>query len=617
MMFQDAFCNRRTKSFIPGVAVVCLCLMSPGLLRGQQASLPAELISYPQIIVYNGKIITCDDEESVVSALAIRDGKFLAVGNDDRVLRLAGPDTEKIDLEGKSVVPGFMDTHLHQAFVGNVSKQGDSGRITFKDKQSGLEEIRQLIEASPPGQWITLSAPRNPAFFSTTRKDLDPISPNNPLFLVTVGAGVLANTRALELAQIPSDTPGLVKDPETGEPTGELVGWAAGIMIYETRPWPPLRDLIPRQKQLFAKMNAEGLTTIIARAEGLSVSVFRELWLSKELTARVRVAHEFLRMNPNGEAFLRRLGNLSGFGDEWFKIIGTTVMPVDGSDFEGAALSATPKLRQLETGAFGDFGQNKWIGYGYGHKNPHDWDDLPQEVKERSEYRNILLANRYGWNVTSVHSAGDESTRITLMAYEAANQEKPLEGRWGIDHQPQQTEETIALIKKLNIIPSFYYFSAGGRNIDTMRYLYGADRLSQMVPLNTFIEEGIMPVAEADTSQYPFYAPLYNIENFVTRKDPQADDERVLGTEEKITRMQALKMYTKWAARYSGDEHQLGTIEPGKLGDLVVLDGDFFSVPEDRIFEELPVVMTLVGGQIVYQTTDKVPSNKPEARRRF
>jgi len=617
-MFQNDSGSSRNTGFIPaGVAVLCLCLMTSALLQAQQASLPQELIVYPQLIVYNGKIITCDDQDSLVSALAIRDGKFLSVGDDDRILRLSGPNTEKIDLEGKSVVPGFMDTHLHQAFVGNVSKLGARGRITFRDKQSGLDEIRQLVEASPPGEWITLSAPRNPGFFATTRKDLDPISPDNPLFMVTVGAGVLANSRALEFADIPADTPGLVKDPETGEPTGQLVGWAAGIMIYETRPWPPMRELIPRQKQMFSKMNAEGLTTIMARAEGLSVSVFKELWRNQELTARVRVAHEFLRMNPLGEKFLRRLGNLSGFGDEWFKIIGTTVMPVDGSDGEGAALTATPKMTLRDSYSFGVFGQNKWMGFGYGHTDPHDWDDLPQELKEKSEWHNIILANRYGWNVTAVHSAGDESTRITLKAYEAANQEKPLEGRWGIDHQPHQTEETIALIKKLNVIPSFYYFSAGGRGIDNLIYIYGADRVSDMMPLNTFIEQGMMPVAEADTSTYPFYAPLYNIENFVTRMDPQSDTGRVLGTGEKITRMHALYMYTKWSARYSADEHQLGTIEAGKLADLVVLKGDFLTVPEDRIFEDLPVVMTIVGGKIVYQVTDKVPSNEPEARRRF
>ena len=596
-----------------GILAVSIGGMS-GVSQAQQSSLPPEVMAYADLVLHNGKIITADDSETVVSAAAIRDGKFLAVGNNSRILSMAGPDTGKIDLQGKSVVPGFIDTHLHQAFVAQLSKSANSGRVTFKDRESGLEELRSLIEATPAGQWVTLRAPRSRVFYDVTLKDLDPVSPHNPVYFVTQGAEVLANSLALEIANIPPDTPGMVKDPDTGEPTGQLVLWAAGIMLYETLPWPPLRDFIQPQKEMFSKMNAEGLTTIIARAQGLSISVFKELWRNQELTARVRVAHEFLRLNPNGEAYLKRLGNLSGFGDDWFKIIGTTVMPVDGADGDGASLTATPRLRLNDNTAFGKLGHNRWIGYGKQEENPNEWDSVPQAVKEKTEYQNIILANRYGWNITSVHSAGDEATRVTLKAYEDANREKPLTGRWGIDHQPLQTPETMALIKKLNVIPSFYYFTPGGGGLDGMVYQYGADRVSRMVPVNSFLKEGILPVAEADTSRYPFYAPMYNLEAFVTRKNPQTDDGRVYGQAEKITRMQALYMYTKWAARYTGEEDLLGTIEPGKLADLVVLDGDFFSVPEDEMFEKLPVVMTIVGGKIVYQTTHKTPSNKPEPR---
>ncbi|MBI4484241.1 MAG: amidohydrolase family protein [Acidobacteria bacterium] len=602
------------KNFASWMFMIGLGVLS-GLSQAQQTSLPPELVAYPDLVLHNGKIITADDQASVVSAVAIRDGKFLAVGENDRILKLVGPKTQKIDLQGKSVVPGFIDTHLHQAFAGQVSKRGSSGRVTFKDKKSGLEEIKRLVEATPPGEWVTLAVPRNPAFFSVTRKDVDPVSPNNPLVMTTVGADTTVNTAALNAAKIPLDTPGLGKDPQTGELTGKLEGWAAGIMLYEAKPWPPFQELIPQQKEMFARANAEGLTTIVARAQGLSVSVFRELWLRKELTARVRATHEFLRMNPYGEAYLKRLGNLAGFGDEWFKIVGTTVGPVDGADFEGASLTAKGRLRSLEDSAFGSFGQNKWLGHGYGHKTSNDWDQVSDEVRERTEWKNILLANRYGWNVTSVHSAGDESTRITLKAYEAANKEKPLEGRWGVDHQPMQTPETTALMKQLNVVPSFYYFTPGGAGIEDMLYQYGADRVSDMVPVKTFLKEGILPTYEADTLQYPFYAPMYNIEMFVTRKNPQAKQaDRVFGAHEKLSRMEALYLCTKWAARYSGEEAILGTIEPGKLADLAVLDGDFFAVPDDEIFEKLPVVMTIVGGKVVYQTAQKAPTNKPERR---
>ncbi len=602
------------KSFPFWVLVLGVWLMS-GMGQAQQASLPPEVVAYADMVLYNGKIITADDQQSIESAIAIRGGKFLAVGSDDRILQMAGPRTQRIDLQGKSVVPGFIDTHLHQAWSGNVAKRGQSGRVAFTTKESGLEDIRQLVEATAPGEWISLTAPRNVGFFAVTRKDLDPISPNNPIVLVTQGTDTTVNSVALNLAKLPLDTPGLVKDPATGEPTGQLWGGAAGVVIYETKPWPPMRELLPDQKERLAKANSEGLTMIIGRTQGLTISLLKELWANNELTARVRGAVEFLRLNPNGEAFLKRFGNLSGFGDDMFKIIGATVGPVDGSPGDGAGLSSLSKLRQRDTDAFGAFGQNKWLGHGYGGTSPMEWDDVPLEEKKKSEFYNVILANRYGWNITAVHSTGDESTRITLKAYEAANAEKPLEGRWGIDHQPMQTADTTALMKKLNVIPSFYYYTPGGRGIDNMVYLYGADRVNDMVPVRSFLQEGILPVYEADTLSYPFFAPLYNLEMFVTRKNPQAEDPgRVFGEHEKLSRMEALYMMTKWAARYTNEEDILGTIEPGKLADLVVLGGDFLRVPEEQIFEGLPVLMTIVGGKIVYQTDHKVPTNEPEQR---
>ncbi len=584
--------------------------------HAQQVSAPAELVSYPELILFNGKVITADDRNTVAAAVAVRLGRVFAVGDDPAILRLAGPSTKKIDLQGKSVVPGFIDTHLHQAFAGQVSKRGSSGRVTFKTKQSGLEEIKRLVEATPPGEWVTLAVPRNPAFFAVTVSDLDPISPKNPLVLTSVGTDTTVNSLVLQLANIPPETPGLGKDPATGKANGKLEGWAAGIVLYEKKPWPPFQEVVATQKEMFATANAEGLTTIMARAEGLSISVFRDLWLKHQLTARVRATHEFLRMNPEGEAYLKRLGNLVYFGDEMFRIIGTSVGPVDGADSEGASLTATPRMTVLGDSAFAGLGQNKWLGHGREGKSPHEWDDVPQEVKEQTEWKNIILANRYGWNITSVHSAGDESTRITLKAYEAANREKPLENTWGIDHQPMQTPETMRLMKDLKVVPSFYYFTPGGNGMAGMITQYGADRVSRMVPVKTFLKEGVKPTYEADNLQYPFFAPMYNLELFVTRKNPQLKGplDRVYGQDEKLGRLEALYLMTKWAARYSNEERELGTIEPGKLGDLVVLGGDFFAVPDEQIFEQLPVLMTVLGGKIVYQTDHKTPTNTPSRR---
>lgn len=153
-----------------------------------------------------------------------------------------------------------------------------------------------------------------------------------------------------------------------------------------------------------------------------------------------------------------------------------------------------------------------------------------------------------------------------------------------------QTPETLALLKELNVTPSFQYF-----NQNQVR-MYGADRVSKMVPLRTVIDQGILPMVE------PGGTPFRRMEEFVTRKL----DGRVFGADQKITRLEALYTFTRWGARRSNEEDMIGTIEPGKFADLVVLGGDFLRVPEDRLCEDLPVMMTVVGGKIVYQTDQRI-----------
>jgi len=588
------------------VSLLCL-LLSVAILSGVSSaqSVRPELVSYPNLIFYNAQILTADDDNTIVTAVAIRDGKFLALGSDNDILQLAGPDTQKIDLKGQSVVPGFIDNHGHGSWVGNQSKRGQQGSAYFKTKESGLEEIKQLMEAVPPGQWVTLRTPRTQQFFSVTREDLDPITPNNPVALITSGTDTTVNTRMLEEAGLLEPRYkgmlGLVTD-ESGEPTGQLFGWAAGVVLYDTPPWPSVAELIPRQIEEFKKMNAMGFTTVSGRGQGLTMSVLREIWLRGEMTVRARLALEFLRLNPNGEIMLKRVGNFSGLGDEWLKITGTSVNPVDGAS--DAVLSATPKREEVGVrdqapgvsgGTFAVFGQNKWLGHGYAG-TPHEWDDVPLEIKEQTEWQNIQLAAEYGWNITSIHSTGDESTRITLKAYEEAAERYPLQGRWGVDHQVIQTPETIALMKKLNVYPSVNTYGFPEGNVRR----YGADMAAGFSPMRTLIDEGIKPAGE---SQH--LPALQQIQYYVTRESK--DNGQVMGTHEKIDRLEALNVYTRWGAYRNDEEDLLGTIEAGKLADLVVLGGDFLGVSEGRLCEDLPVMMTVVGGKIVFQTDKRNP----------
>ena len=161
------------------------------------------------------------------------------------------------------------------------------------------------------------------------------------------------------MKEIPPDTPGVLKD-DRGLPTGQLRGGAGGIVVYELRPWPAVEALLEPQKLRFLRHNEQGLTTIMGRANGLSISVFRDLVLRDELTLRVRVAHEFLRQNSSPEAYLKRLGNLTDFGNDMFKIIAATVQVVDGASLTGSARTSKAKLTPPSGDPYGPFGQNKW-----------------------------------------------------------------------------------------------------------------------------------------------------------------------------------------------------------------------------------------------------------------
>ena len=556
------------------VSVGVLAFLSPGLAGAQ--SLPSEVIAYPDLILYNGKILTADEQFTIAEAAAIRHGKFLAVGETERILALAGPETRRVDLQGRSMVPGFIDTHLHSAFLGNIEKGGLP--VKFEDVASGLEEIRQIVAKFAPGELVYMRGPSiKPLVADVTLAQLDAAAPENPISISCQNNQVAVNSLMLE--KLPADTPGILKDAR-GNPTGQLRGGASGIVLYELKPWPDMEGLVVKQKQEFKVYLAQGLTTIMGIAEGLAVSTFRELWKSEELEPRVRVIHQFLRRNSSPEAYLKRIGNLTDFGDDKLKIMGVTVQVVDGSTGPGSALTSKPKLNLPPGDPYGPYGQNKWEETG----------DVAT-----SDRRNIILGNRYGWTISGLHSSGDVSNTLLLDAFEEAHQERSLVGRhFGIDHGMMWKTEHYDRIKEMDVVPSLY--AKALYNNDSLVEMYGMDQVYTFQPVKSMIDAGIKPAAEGDVRP-PHSAPLFNIKKWITRRD---DHGRPINLEEKVSRQEALYMYTAWAARYSGEEHMLGSIEAGKLADLVVLAGDYMTFPENDL-DKLRVLMTVVGGDVVFE----------------
>ena len=564
-------------------SLLILVLMFAAALQAQSpSSLPPEVLAYADLVLYNGKILTADEQFTVVQAAAIRDGKFLAVGDSRTILSMAGPQTRRVDLDGRSAIPGLIDTHLHSAWVVRPpgSGRGQGVEINYDTLESALEGLRARVQAAQPGEVIALSGPSNDVMTQElTVALLDEIAPDNMLWIEASNDQIAANT--LVLQRVPANTPGIVRD-ENGQMTGQLRGAAAGVPTFELAPWPEVESLLEGQKETFRQHHEMGLTTLMGRAGGLSVSVFRDLMTRDELTMRVRVAHHFLRQNGQAEAYLKRLGNLTDVGNDMFKIIGTSVQVVDGTAGNGSAATSQAKINMVPGDPYGPFGMNKWEESG----------DLAT-----SDRTSIILANRYGWSVSSLHSSGDLSNTLLLEVFEEAHRERSLIGRhFGLDHGMMLEPQHYEKIKEMDVIPSLY--AKALYNNDNLVHMYGMDAVYKMQPVKSLIEAGIRPVAEAD-SRGRYAAPLYNMQRWITRRD---DKGRQLDPNEKASREEVLYMYTLWAAAYSGEQDILGSIEPGKLADLVVLGGDYLTFPEEDL-DKLRVLMTVVGGQVVHEAS--------------
>ncbi len=600
---------RAVQWLVRSIGVLAAVAITSAAVFAQQGVDP-RVLAYADMVVYNGKVLTADESFTIVEAFAVRDGKILARGKSADMLRLAGPNTKKIDLQGKSAIPGFIESHSH-GWEGQALKQDIDGTVVFSTLEKGLEGVKAAVAKKKPGQLVQLFAPRNTIANNVTRWDLDPVSPNNPVLISFSTYEYNTNSLALKLfTDFVKDPayPGLIIDPKKKQPTGQLRGLASGVMGYDVLPWPDLNALRAKELKRLARYNREGTTMLIGRAPAASITMLRDIWAAGELPIRIRITHEFLRDNPNPELFLKRLGNLTGLGDDWMKIIGTLVQQPDGGSAAGAILTGLPKLRLAPKDEYGPYGQNRWKEYSNG-------------------YQTVELAARYGWKLGSIHSYGDESTKLLLSAFASGTKQKRIlsdgkvlpSGQWVVDHNYIGTPETIGMMKQMNVIPSvLQWWRLGTKSEDASAdmedqggftpdmgnaivYMYGGDRLNANWSMaRSFIDAGLKPAAETAG------APLANIQAFIDRKDKTG---RVWAPQERVSRREALWMKTLWVTYISQDQKNAGSLEEGKFADFAVLGADYMTVPEDEI-AKIPVVMTVVGGKVVYEQAASTPATK-------
>jgi predicted amidohydrolase YtcJ len=577
-------------------AALLVVLLTARLANAQ--AIPSELISYPQTIYTNGKILTVDDKFSVAQAVAIRDGKFLAVGTNDQALALKGPETKVIDLGGKTVIPGMIMTDADNDLVaGNLYKDTLINRkladgVKSLDRAGVLKEIAAVVAKRPAGEDIFLRGQEESMdSLHLTAKDLDAVSPKNPLVLSVSSSDMIVNTaflkRVIERMPLGEKHPGIIKDA-AGKPTGQLYGQATGIVGWDMRPWPVIDEAaIKEQRDMFTNLHKKGITSMVAHTQGYALSVVNVLHHRNQLDMRLFISHDFLRQNPFAEAYLRRLGNIVDFGlGDLVRIVGAGLASADGNGDVGSALTLDAKVRSGGYG-FKPHGENKWIGFG---ENTGSWDD-PAVKSNLTEWENVQVAVRYGWNTTGIHNVGDGATQIWLEAIDAAVNSPdvvmPYRFRpFGLDHNMFWNSKNEALMVKNDVrrgLGKMWQYP------DKAAELYG-DRIHDVQPVPQLIAKGFKVHIED--------ANFEKMQNYITRRDKAG---RVWGPDHAIDRPTALRMVTLWAARYVGEEKKIGSIEKGKNADMAILGADYMTVPENQI-GKIPVSAVVVDGRLVYGT---------------
>jgi predicted amidohydrolase YtcJ len=539
------------------------------------------------LVLRNGKIVTMDAAGTVVDAIAVTGDRILATGARSDVESLIGVDTEVIDLQGRVVLPGFIDTHVHIDCTATHTKLAASCHIPPVDyvavsgsvgsRDAILDSVKIQAEQTPRGQWIIgqgrfiLETDGN----SPTRRQLDEVAPDHPVMIRYSAHAQLLNSRALEAAGISRDTPSqaeldavapaarIRRDPCSGEPTGvvnECVDWVLGMC----NPWPDetLKGAIEATCREAVAFGVTGVHEFVSWPA--SARIYQELHRAGELPLRVQLCPCIWGLYQSADLdSLVKLGIQTGFGNDWLKF-GSVKIFVDGEgrDEQGVA--------------------REWVRI--------DQDRLNALV---------LDAHRGGIRVM-MHATSREGQGMAIEAVEAALKAVPRsDHRHRIEHfAGDYWPEGLARLKRAGIIPVPTPYSSLGWFGDA--WLEASQPGEKVVPYRSLVDGGFMPPGNSDCmgTEPEALNPWWSIWCVVARKTRSG---QTICPEEGLDVMDAIRLYTTHSA-YAGFEEAIkGSLEPGKLADLIVLSEDPFEIPPDGL-KEVRVVKTLIGGEVVHAT---------------
>jgi predicted amidohydrolase YtcJ len=563
----------------------------------------AEEAARPDLVIRNARVVTIDSRDRIAEAVAIEGDRIVAVGTNAEVETLAGPNARRIDAAGKTLLPGLYDSHVHP--LGASSSERDHPIPSFGSLGDVMNYIKERVKVQPKGTWVVvryafptrLAESRFP-----TRAELDAIAPDHPVLHQGGPAGVV-NSKALELSGVTRDTPDppagrIVKDPKTGEPTGMMRNAYAALKGLPKDAYSgDSAEESALVKELFRRYNARGLTSVADRsASEAALKIYRALRSRGELTVRVNATRVLGPPFGDRAKIASALNALAGYdttgepngpsgvGDHWVRI-GPMKLFLDGGMLNGTAYMREP------------------------------WGVGPAYQITEPEYRGLLFiepdvlgtiaeeAARRGWQVTA-HCAGEAGMDELLSAYEKADRAVGIRNRrWLITHANFTSADNLkrcaALGVGADLQPAWLW-----KDTRTLLAVLGPRRMTWFHPYRKWLDAGLTIGGGSDhmIRLDPIEAtnpwdPWLGIWVAVSRK---AEGAGVLNADQKLTRIEALRFYTINNAKLHFEEREKGSIEPGKLADLILVDRDPLTCPEDDL-KSTQVVWTMVGGKIVYQ----------------
>ena len=532
------------------------------------------------LIVINGRVETMDANNSVVQAVGIRNGRIAVLGTNADVMAERHGGTTVIDAMGKAVLPGFIEPHNHMVGYSTNLLEVDVRTPPNRNIGDIVNQLRERASITPPGDWVRgrgyddtgLQDVRHP-----TRNDLDAASTDHPIAIVhNSGHMLAANSTALEMAGIHDETPDpaggrIGRFAASGEPDGMLYETAQGL-VHQLLPTYTEVDVRTGFIQAQDEYLRRGITTIhdasVSNARGVDIlHTYQQAQRQGFLKFRVNMFIQWEYLKDSNFAWQ------TGEGDEWVRVAGCKIVS------DGSIQGITAALREPY------------------HCDPNEQGWLIYEQDELNDI--VMTLHQRGYQIAT-HANGDAAIDAVLAAYENALRAIPkVDHRFRIEHCQVCVPEHISKMRDLGIIPNFfpnhvYYF--GDRHRD--RFL-GPDRVTHLDPIGSAIQAGIKPLLHSDCPVTPVN-PLFCIQNAIARVTSSG---KVLTEMERVAAREAISMMTVNAAYGAFEENVKGSLEIGKLGDLVVLNYDPFQEAAHEL-GQIESAATVVGGQVMYQTDD-------------